>query len=351
MGLGHATRSLPLIREFMRQDWDVLIGSSGRSLLFLQKEVNGARFVELPAYKLEYTYRGAGLPQLLGRVPSMLRTIAEETRITEELILDDELDLVISDHRYGCYSDEVPSFFISHQLQLIAPPLLRLFEFTGAGFHRWFHRKYGHVIVPDAANGREGLLSGRLSRIREGERRYHFPGILSSIRYRSGTEEDIDLMIPISGPEPQRSVLEQIIREQIRGLPGRKVVALGIPESDEVETPESDLVIHHHLSRDLMEDHFNRSRMIVARSGYSTVMEVAELGKKALFVPTPGQTEQSYLAGRFRRMGWFYSVPQQELDLQRDIATAAGYPGFPRRLSTAETVENLYPLFRSAAGG
>ncbi|MCK4772422.1 MAG: hypothetical protein KAT18_05830 [Candidatus Latescibacteria bacterium] len=349
MGLGHATRSLPLIREFQRKQWQVVIGCSGRSLLFLKKEVPGARFVELPDYRLEHSEKGVELARFLGRVPGLLGTIARERRTVEEIVQDDEIDLVVSDHRYGCYSDVVPSFFLSHQLKLIAPPLLRPFEPVGIGFNRWFHGRYRHVIIPDIVNGNEGLLSGRLSRIRSGEGRYHFPGILSSISRREGVEEDIDLLVSISGPEPQRTVLEQIIRSQIGEVPGRRVVALGRPESEEIEYPESGLEIHHHLDRKQMEEYFNRSRLIVARSGYSTLMELAEVGKKALFVPTPGQTEQMYLARRFQRMEWFHAVSQQELDLARDTRIAVSYPGLPRRFSTAETIENIFPLLTGSA--
>jgi len=88
----------------------------------------------------------------------------------------------------------------------------------------------------------------------------------------------------------------------------------------------------------------------VARSGYSTVMEIAELGKRALFIPTPGQTEQIYLAGRYRSRGWFHSVAQDKLDLGRDIAVAGTMPGFPQHYSTEETVRSLMPVLTGGHG-
>ena len=255
MGLGHATRSLPLIREFLRQQWQVVVGSSGRSLLFLKKEAHGALFVELPDYGFEYTEKGAGTAGILFRVPGVLKIISREKRIVEEIVQDDEVDLVISDHRYGCYSETIPSFLLSHQMKLLGPPLLKPFEPLGVGFHRWFHKRYRHVVIPDVVNGHEGLLSGRLSRVGVGQGCYHFPGILSSVSRREGVEEDIDLLVSVSGPEPQRSVLERLVRSQITEVPGEKVVALGRPESDEVEYPEAGLEIHHHLNREEMEEY------------------------------------------------------------------------------------------------
>jgi hypothetical protein len=351
MGLGHATRSLPLIREFLRQQWQVVIGGNGRSLEYLKQEAEGARFIELPDYGFRYSSGGVATASILRQVPGALLIVARERRIVDEIVQDDEVDLVVSDHRFGCYSDVVPSFFISHHLKLMAPLLLKPFEPVGVGFNRWFHRHYNHVIIPDTANGREGLLSGKLSRIKRGTGRYHFPGILSSVSRLEGVEEDIDLLVSISGPEPQRSEFEKIVRGQIGDIPGRRVVALGRPESDEIERPEKDLEIHHSLDRRSMEEYLNRSRLVVARSGYSTVMELAELGKKALFVPTPGQTEQVYLAQRYLNLGWFHSVPQQELDLKRDTGTAASCSGIPHNFSTADTVKNIMPLLTGAVPG
>jgi predicted glycosyltransferase len=77
-------------------------------------------------------------------------------------------------------------------------------------------------------------------------------------------------------------------------------------------------------------------------------MELAELGKKALFVPTPGQTEQMYLAQRYKNLGWFHSVSQQELDLKRDTGTAASCSGIPHSFSTAETLSMILPLLTGA---
>jgi len=348
MGLGHATRSLPLIREFLRLQWQVVIGGNGRSLAYLKQEAEGARFVELPDYGFEYSSGGVVTARILKQVPGALQIIARERRIVDEIVQDDEVDLVVSDHRFGCYSDVVPSFFISHHLKLMAPLLLKPFEPVGAGFNRWFHRHYNHVIIPDVVNGREGLLSGQLSRFKKGTGRYHFPGILSSVSRLDGVVEDVDLLVSISGPEPQRSEFERIVRSQIGDVPGKKVIALGRPESDEVEHPDPDLIIHHCLDRNSMEEYLNRSRLVVARSGYSTVMELAELGKKALFVPTPGQTEQVYLAQRYEDLGWFHSVSQQELDLKRDTGTAVLCSGIPHSFSTAETLNKILPLLTGA---
>ena len=344
MGLGHATRSLPIIRHLLEMDWRVVIGSSGRSLVLLKKEVPAAVFVELPDYGLRYSERGVRLSGLLLQIPEFLRTIAAEHQLTEETVMKYKSQAVISDHRYGCYSRFVPSFFISHQLRFATPPFLRPFEIFGFWFNRWFHKKYQAVIVPDIFQKKEGLLSGRLSRV--GDRPdYHFCGILSSIRPEMQTP-DIDLLVSISGPEPQRTVFEQKILEQIKHLPGEKVVVLGKPELDTSTSNIPGLSVFSHLSRQKMQEYFSRSRIIVTRSGYSTVMELAELGKKALLIPTPGQTEQVLLANRLMALNWFYSVSQEKMNLAKDLTIAGRYPGATALPGTRVTLLKIDQLLR-----
>ncbi len=343
MGLGHATRSLPLIREFHNRRWRIFIGSSGRSLEFLRQEISSANFVELPDYNLTYSRRGVNIAGLLLRVPSVLAAIAREHEITERLIAENNIELVISDHRYGCYSETVPSHFISHQLRFIAPRFFRPFEFIGERFNQHYHRKYSSVIVPDVLSTSEGWLSGRLSR-KIGSGNYNYPGILSSISAKPDSLQDIDVLISISGPEPQRSLLEHLVRSQLPELSGKIIVTLGVPESDVVEKISEDVTIYQHLPRLEMEDVFNRSRLVVTRSGYSTLMELAELEKRALLIPTPGQTEQVYLANRLREKGQFYSVEQRYLNLKNDIVQALRFPGISRNLSTAQTVKDVIEI-------
>jgi len=347
MGLGHASRSLPIIREFLNKGWEIIVGSSGRSLLFLRKELNHVQFIELPDYKLTYSEHGVSLVKIVKQLPHVFKMIQKENKLTEDIIRKYRIDMVFSDHRYGCYNHKVPSYFISHQLRFIFPTFLRSIEFMGFWFNRIFHKKYRGVIVPDDLNGKNGLLSGRLSS-HQNKSRYHFIGILSSLTTENDFAEDIDICVSISGPEPQRSVMENLVLNQINLFPGKKVVVLGRPELDDVKHLSSDITIYPHLNRQEMANLFNRSKLIISRSGYSTVMELAELGKKALFIPTPGQTEQIYLAQRFKNLGWHYSVEQKNLNLKNDVPKAYQYPGFPFRSSTQESIKRLLHIISNS---
>ncbi len=345
MGLGHATRSLPVIRHFQEKDWTVFLASSGRSLIFLRQELPGLTFLELPDYNLEYSPKGVSLSRLIVRLPALLRKISTENEMINNWVRERNISMIISDHRYGCYSPAVPSFFLSHQLTFIAPGCFRPMEFIGRWFNRQFHRKYSAVLVPDEKNDGMGLLTGRLSFFPE-EGEYYFCGILSSVQKMNQVLRN-PILFSVSGPEPQRSVFEQLLRSQLDKIPGKKVIALGKPESDQIERPDADTTIYHHLSRSEMGKVMNSSEFIVTRPGYSTIMELAELGKKALFIPTPGQTEQLYLARRMKDAGWFHYVSQKEMDLSRDIPVSKQYPGFPRKFETGTSLNRISELIQN----
>jgi uncharacterized protein (TIGR00661 family) len=346
MGLGHASRSLPVIQDLQKSGARIVVGSSGRSLLFLKQEVNEAEFLELPDYELSYSNRGVNIIQLIQQIPGLMKKINLEHKIVRQTVADHSINLIISDHRYGCYCEEIPSLFITHQLRFIAPPFLRFFEFIGVTFNRYYHAKYDTVIVPDLLHKNEGLLSGRLSRVKS-EAQYFFPGTLSSILNIKYTGDKIDLLVSISGPESQRSVFEKIIRSQIQHIKGNKVILLGKPEVKQHENLEKNLTIISHASRQDISELYSRAKLIITRSGYSTIMELAETDRKALFVPTPGQTEQLYLAQRFKKNGWFYCVDQEKLDLKTDVGRAQEFSGFPGHYSTKDSVGRIRELVES----
>jgi UDP-N-acetylglucosamine transferase subunit ALG13 len=244
----------------------------------------------------------------------------------ERLVRERQLDLVLSDNRYGCYSWAVPSSLILHGVRFIAPfgewwlePGLEYFNYRAfAPFTR--------VIVPDyATHSLSGALSHDL-RFMQPERLAYI-GHLSSLRRRS-FPADLEYFMTISGPEPQRGMLERTLLYQVGDLSGRGVLALGRPQSRVVER-RGGCAVYSYLDRAAQEEMMNRARVVVSRSGYSTLMELAELGKRALLIPTPGQTEQEYLGAFHQAQGNAPMVAQEALSLKRDLERAeAGFRGF-----------------------
>jgi len=159
---------------------------------------------------------------------------------------------------------------------------------------------------------------------------------------RRESGDPLDLLVSISGPEPQRTIFEQKILQQIEDVPGKKVVALGKSETLQLIRDTADLQVYSHIPRREMEKLFNRAKLIVSRPGYSTLMELVELGKPALLVPTPGQTEQISLARYARERNWFYSVEQANLDLARDVRIAPQYSGLYKPNVTQCSVRNIF---------
>lgn len=341
MGLGHATRGLPIIREFVNRKWQVCIGSSGRSQAFLKKELPEVRFVQIPGYGISYSQGRFLLPKLASQIPKLLYRISKEHRICRRIVEEFPPDLIISDHCYGMYHPQVPSYFLSHQIYFALPRNLNMFSNLVSRFNFAYHKRYQQILIPDLPEGEGGLLSGELSRLPDGSSKYEFIGILSSVK-RQEMIEGVDLLVSISGPEPQRSVFEKIVMEQIPELPGKKIVMLGKSEENKMVVDERNLKVYTHLPRREMETIFNKAALIITRPGYSTLMELAELGKKALLVPTPGQTEQKYLAGLMLKKKWFHFVDQDRIDLIKEIGIAKSFSGPDMPGSTQKTVARLF---------
>ncbi len=341
MGLGHAARSLPIIKAFQKRGWEVIVGSNGRALEFLKIELPDTIFEETPGYDIQYAKNGNLAPKLAAQFPKLLKKIHEEQVFCDRAVKKYTPDLVMSDHCYGIYHQRVLSYFLSHQIHFEMPAGLELLAPLVSKFNLKYHRRFSRVIIPDFPSEDGGLLGGRLSRVSPIKNKYFFSGFLSSVSVLP-VEKKIDLLVSISGPEPQRSIFEDIVLQQIEAVPGKKIVVLGKSESTDVQKVTKDLVIYAHVPRKKMSELLNRADLVVSRPGYSTLMELAELGKKALLVPTPGQTEQNYLADRVMKKCWYYTVKQTDLKLAADIPKALQYAGLFKPEVTRWSVQNIF---------
>jgi len=342
-GLGHATRDIPVIASLTARGHEVTIAACGNALRVLRNEFPEHSFIEFPDYPVWYSGNRFFLPKFVASFPLILRALGEERKRLSAILEKDRYDLIISDNRLGVYSEKVPSVFISHQLHYHLPMMLWPFELAALPMNGYLHEKFSRVVVPDNPPG-NGSLAGKLSlpgtdATRE---RAYFAGILTSM-HRQDLEEDLDLLVIISGPEPQRTRLEKILVPQVRNLGKESVALLGSPGSPGGARTTNGCTIIPYATTVEKEVLMNRAKFIVCRSGYTSVMEIAELRKKqALFIPTPGQTEQEYLSGYYEQKRWFHSTSQYDLALATDIPAATGYTGFPAMTPTSENVNRLY---------
>jgi len=344
-GLGHATRDIPIIKNLLDHNHEVTIAACGNARSVLEQEFPECRCIEYPDYPVPYSQSRFFLPKFVAFFPLILKALSDERKNLDLILAKDCYDLIISDNRLGVYSPEIPSVFITHQLHYHLPLVFWPAELLAVAMNGLVHEKYRHIVVPDNPPDKTAL-AGKLSRpgTEATKKRVYFSGILTSTHNRDG-EEDLDYLVMISGPEPQRTRLEKILLPQVQMIEGSRVILLGRPGNHAMQK-QSDTcrVIPYASTRD-KENLMNRAKFIICRSGYTSMMEIAELGKRhALFIPTPGQTEQEYLSWYYEKKCWFHSQSQYRLDLSVDIRLAQqpGYTGFPKMQKTEENVKRLY---------
>lgn len=341
-GLGHATRDLVLIRALLDKGHRVTILSHGRALDLLRGEL-GEQCAYLP-FK--------DIPKPLSRrpawfyikmslsMPLVFHTFRRERRLVAELCRQGQFDCIISDSRFGVWSSEVPSYLLFHSLRQIIPGRPRGLEKFVEYSQKRLMAHATRIIVPDQLE--DGGLAGDLCHNLQcsWDGRVEYIGPLSSVQ-QTPAETDVDYFISISGAEPQRSIFERLVLQQAPKLSGRVVVALGRPDLPPAVDDDGHVAVHRFMDRRQQQAMMNRSRLIVTRSGYTTLMELAELGKKALLIPTVGQSEQEYLAEYHEGMGHLHAVHQAQLNLPRDVAAAENYAGLPSTNGNAESVRRF----------
>ncbi len=332
-GLGHATRCIPIINELIAHGAKVFIAASGPQRELLETEFPGLGFFNIPGYGIRYK-KGFFLKwALIFRLPSILRQIRREHVWLEQFMSEHPVDLIISDNRYGLYHKKPVCVFITHQL----------FIQSGTGFLKskeslpetkgnkgnlidrkilkWnynFISRFRECWVPD----QDGIFSiaGILS---------HPPGtaplpmkyigILSRFKPNKIPVEKDSLLILLSGPEPQRTQLEQIIFAQIAGTSLKTVVVRGLPAIGSPPPIIDRVSIFNHLPTDKLNEIIQSSEFIIARSGYSTIMDLVKMKRNAILIPTPGQTEQEYLGHYLHGRKWMFAVLQEEFILEKAL--------------------------------
>jgi uncharacterized protein (TIGR00661 family) len=339
-GLGHATRSLPVIKKLISEKNSLTVISNGRSLELLKKELGeDACYVDIPDYPMLVSENTRQfLAKSMVYWPVFIKRIEDGLSQLQKILAQKHYDRIVSDARYDMYSKKIPSFFISHQMRIMNPLQIKMFERAMERFNLFFFKRYSGIIVPDyKEDNLSGDLSHNLKRIDEDA--IHYVGVLSDFT-KHPMRKDIDYLISISGPEPQRSILEEKLASQVQDLEGNVVMTLGKAEKYSI-VKKKHLTTYSFVTKELREELLNRTMLVVSRSGYSTIMDVAVVGAKALFIPTPGQIEQEYLSKYHNDLGTFYSVSQDAIHLKSDVKIAQEKTGITRECDVNKTVENI----------
>lgn len=326
-GLGHATRCIPVVRELIAQDTEVIIAAEGRPLKLLQQEFPQLKTIVFKGYEIEYPSGSGMVAKMALSAPRILKRIASEGKELEKILKEHQIDAVISDNRYGLGTSTVPSVFIIHQLMVKSP----LGEGLLNKITKNYISKYNQCWVPDYEG--ENSLSGDLAHKFPLPDNVKFVGPLSRFQpVTSGGElkKKYRLLALISGPEPQRTAFEEMIIEQLQDLEGKFAIVAGRPgEIAPLNLPEGETLRYYsHLGTDDLRELLLSAEVVLSRPGYSTIMDLAALGKKAIFVPTPGQTEQEYLGELYFKRGQHFLMRQKDLDIKKSLAEVEKYQGF-----------------------
>jgi hypothetical protein len=328
-GLGHATRCVPIIREFISRGCEVIIAADGKQQFILREEFPALRFLQLPGYRVSYGKNAIHtFWKLFLQVPRLLTVVRKEHKWLEEFLKINTVDLIVSDNRFGFYSKEVTSIFITHQL-LIKTSLGRFADEQLQRLNYKLIGRFSACWVPDFNSGNS--LAGELSHPRKMPSvPVSYLGTLSRLSYPLGIDPSYELLIILSGPEPSRTLFENELIRQLWGTKIQTVLIRGLPGSDcsEVSAPEW-VSVKSYADSQTLGGLIDGAKYIICRSGYSSVMDLVSRCRTCIFVPTPGQPEQIYLAGYLQSRKYCLAYPQKQFLLRDSLLAAASFtPAF-----------------------
>ena len=312
-GLGHASRCIPLVIRYLRNRDEVVLAGDGSSLLLLRKHFPNLRYYNLAPLELRYSSGNRQVVAMLRSLPKLFRWARKDHRMLDEIVRKEAFDMVIADNRFGCYTRLTKSVYMTHQLHILLPRPWRWLEGLTERWHSRLARRFDLTWVPDY-EGAENF-SGDLSHGVMGWERneVRFIGAISrfseGIRLAKPAEKAVadkpkeyDVVILLSGLEPQRTILEQQLLGEWQGRTERVLVVRGLMNEPPTTIRKHNVTMMPYLGDEALAEALQGADTIIARSGYSTLMDLAALGvlQKATLIPTPGQTEQEYLAERLR---------------------------------------------------
>ena len=319
-GLGHATRCIPIIKALQENNYIPIIASDGIALALLKKEFPYIKTLKLPSYQIEYAKNGKNFKwKLIKNSPKMIRAIWEEKRLIKKWVKKHAIDGIISDNRLGVFSKKVPSIFVTHQLNVMTGNT----TWITSKLHQNIIKKYTECWVPDVATLPN--LTGELGHLKKNYLNLKYIGPLSRM-HKKETPKQYDLMIILSGPEPQRGLLEEKLKTEVVHYTGKVVFIKGIIQKEQVKEQIGNVTYYNFMNTRQLEQTFNESEAVLCRSGYTTIMDLAKLEKKAFFIPTPGQYEQEYLAIKLANEGLVPYATQEEFKME-DISKINTYKG------------------------
>jgi len=326
-GLGHAARITPLLRYLQKQNHHLMIGINELTASFLKQQFPNVEYHDVPSYNITYSSSASSF-SLLKLIPKILKAKRDEQKWVKEFTQSHQVDLIISDSRFGFYNYAIPSIIISHQLNLQFPKSLSLFgKIAQAVNYKWLS-KFQQVLVPDT---KDHYLSGKLSVNTKIDSDFINPqSRLMPFRAANPIGKEYILCI-LSGPEPQRTIFEKLLITQAQKQDETFVIIGGKPNEAVANKMLGAVVYYNHLDDKTLTTFIENASLIISRSGYSSIMDYYTLACAHLFlVPTPSQTEQIYLAQRMKELGICDFVFQEEFEIEEALSSIDKWDGFSK---------------------
>ncbi len=344
-GLGHATRCIPIIQELINHGHQPFIASDGVALSLLKKEFPDLPGFELPSYKISYAEKGKNFKiKMIWDSPKVLKAIAKEKKAVKRLVKEHGLEGIISDNRLGAYYKKMPCVFITHQLNVLSGNT----TWMSSKAHQKIIKKFDACWVPDVKD--QPNLTGKLGHLKKSKLNIAYLGPLSRFEKKELPVVH-DLLVLLSGPEPQRGMLEKKLFAELNEFKGNVLFVKGKIENEQIEeeirTSKGKILFYNFMKSDELERAINQSKKVLCRSGYTTVMDLAKLEKKAFFIPTPGQYEQEYLAKRMQKQGLVPYSTQEDFKL-RDLSRMVDFKGLTQFESISADFSSLFGVFSTS---
>jgi uncharacterized protein (TIGR00661 family) len=328
-GLGHATRCIPIINALLENNFNPIIASDGIALDILKKEFPNLQLLKLPSYEIEYAKDGKNFKwKMFKNSPKMISAILEEKKIVKQWISEYNLSGIISDNRLGVRSKKVPSVFITHQLKVLTGNT----TWISSKLHQNIIKKFSECWVPDFKE--KPNLTGKLGHLKNSNLNVKYIGPLSRLE-KIEMPKKYDLMVLLSGPEPQRTLLEEKLILELTKFDGEMLFVRGVVEDEQKTSKAGKSVFYNFMTSNELEVAFNESETVLCRSGYTTIMDLTKLGKRAFFIPTPGQYEQEYLAKKLHKDGLYPYKSQDEFVIE-NLYEVDLYKGFETKKNTLD---------------
>ena len=316
---------MPVIHHLQQLGHQVIVAGNAVQQDLIRQNFQSLEFCQLEGYNISYKGgNSAGSLANMLLVPAIYKAIKKEREWLLNNLPPLNINGIISDNRYGLYHPGIPSVIMTHQLQ-VQTGMGRAADSMLKKAHYRMLEKFGEVWVPDASGPVN--LAGALSHSRHLPANTKYIGLLSQFEHTPPTTSKEDhLLVLLSGPEPQRTLLEEILLAELSRINDKVVFVAGKQNAQPVKNLHINITYHPTLSGNQLATAISNARLVICRSGYSTLMDLVLLKKKAILIPTPSQTEQEYLARHLQEQGIFPCFGQNNFSVVRALEAAKEFP-------------------------